>query len=103
MDKGQGKRKTVVGVVTSDKMQKTITVHIERLVKHPRVGKYIKRYTVCKAHDERNQARIGDTVELIQSRPLSKTKRWRLIRILKRSAEPRAEEDIRHDHDEEQA
>ena len=78
----RGKRRTAVGVVTSDKMNKTRRVEIPRLVKHPRYGKYIKRRTICKVHDENNACHIGDTVEIMETRPLSKTKNWRLVRIV---------------------
>ena len=74
-------RKT--GVVTSDKMQKTITVVVERLEKHPVYKKYVRKRTVLKAHDEKNEAKIGAVVELEFARPLSKTKRWNLVRILR--------------------
>ncbi len=72
------------GVVVSDAMDKTITIQVERLVKHPRYGKYVKRYTRLKAHDETNEARLGDKVEVNFTRPLSRTKRWKLGRILER-------------------
>jgi small subunit ribosomal protein S17 len=75
-----------VGVVTSDKMNKTRRVEIPRLVKHPRYGKYIRRRTICKVHDEQNQSRQGDTVEIMESRPISKTKNWYLIRVVTKAA-----------------
>jgi small subunit ribosomal protein S17 len=78
----RGQRRTEVGVVTSDKMNKTRRVEIPRLVKHPRYGKYIKRRTICKVHDENNESHVGDTVEIMETRPLSKTKHWRLLRIV---------------------
>ena len=78
----RGTRKSVVGKVVSDKMAKTISVRSDRLVKHPLYGKYVRRWTVYKAHDEANEARMGDTVEIVATRPLSKTKRWRLARIV---------------------
>ena len=78
----RGKRRTETGVVTSDKMNKTRRVEIPRLVKHPRYGKYIKRRTVCHVHDENNESHLGDTVEIMETRPLSKTKNWRLLRIV---------------------
>jgi small subunit ribosomal protein S17 len=78
----RGKRRVAVGVVTSDKMQKTRRVEIPRLVKHARYGKYIRRRTICHVHDENNESHLGDTVEIMESRPLSKTKSWRLIRIV---------------------
>ena len=75
------RRRVVVGVVTSDKMHKTRRVEIPRLVKHPRYGKYIRRRTVCHVHDEQNQSHQGDMVEIMETRPLSRTKHWRLVRI----------------------
>jgi len=72
-----------IGKVTSDKMQKTITVVVERLEKQPVYKKYVRKRTVLKAHDEKNEARIGAIVELEFARPLSKTKRWNLVRILR--------------------
>jgi small subunit ribosomal protein S17 len=78
----RGQRRTAVGVVTSDKMNKTRRVEIPRLVKHPRYGKYIKRRTICHVHDENNESRAGDTVEIMETRPLSKTKHWRLVRVV---------------------
>jgi small subunit ribosomal protein S17 len=75
-------RRTAIGLVTSDKMNKTRRVEIPRLVKHPRYGKYIRRRTVCHVHDEQNESRHGDTVEIMESRPLSKTKHWRLVRVV---------------------
>jgi small subunit ribosomal protein S17 len=78
----RGRRRVATGVVTSDKMNKTRRVEIPRLVKHPRYGKYIRRRTVCHVHDERNESRTGDTVEIMESRPLSKTKHWRLVRVV---------------------
>ena len=68
----RGRRRTEIGVVTSDKMNKTRRVEIPRLVKHNRYGKYIKRRTICYAHDEENTSRVGDTVEIMETRPLSK-------------------------------
>ena len=78
-------RKTFVGVVHSNKMNKTIVVSVERLVKHAQYGKYIKRTTKLYAHDEENKANIGDKVLVMSTRPLSKTKRWRLIEVLERA------------------
>ena len=78
-------RRTLIGVVTRDKTQKTRRVEIQRLVKHPRYSKYIKRRTVCYVHDEKDETRIGDTVEIMESRPLSKTKNWRLVRVVKKA------------------
>jgi small subunit ribosomal protein S17 len=78
----RGQRRVAVGVVTSDKMNKTRRVEIPRLVKHPRYGKYIRRRTVCHVHDEGNLSRQGDTVEIMETRPLSRTKHWRLLRVV---------------------
>jgi small subunit ribosomal protein S17 len=75
--------KTVIGFVTSTKMTNTITVKAEKRVKHPRYGKFVRRSTVYKAHDEGNKAEQGDKVEIVESRPISKDKRWRLVRIVK--------------------
>src|SRR5262249_58976784 len=78
----RGKRRSEVGVVTSDKMNKTRRVEIPRLVKHARYGKYIRRRTICHVHDENNESRVGDTVEIMETRPLSKTKNWRMVRVV---------------------
>ena len=78
----RGRLPTVSGTVVSDRMDKTIVVKTERRVKHPRYGKYIRRYTTYYAHDELNEAKVGDKVELAFTRPLSKTKRWRLLRVV---------------------
>src|SRR5437870_9835332 len=78
----RGNRRVEVGVVTSDKMNKTRRVEIPRLVKHARYGKYIRRRTVCHVHDEANESRHGDTVEIMETRPMSKTKSWRLVRVV---------------------
>jgi small subunit ribosomal protein S17 len=80
--KTRGQRRVEIGVVTSDKMNKTRRVEIPRLVKHPRYGKCIRRRTICHVHDEQNESRLGDTVEIMESRPLSKTKHWRLMRVV---------------------
>ncbi len=79
------KVRTVTGKVVSDKMDKSITVAVERLVKHPVYGKYIRRTTKLKAHDEQNDCRAGDVVSIAECRPLSKTKSWRLVRIVERA------------------
>jgi small subunit ribosomal protein S17 len=78
----RGNRRTAVGQVTSAKMNKTRRVEIPRLVKHARYGKYIKRRTICHVHDENNESQLGDTVEIMETRPLSKTKNWRLLRVV---------------------
>ncbi|MEO0072561.1 MAG: 30S ribosomal protein S17 [candidate division WOR-3 bacterium] len=74
--------KTVIGTVLSNKMNKTVVVQVERLVLHPRVKKYVRKRTKLYAHDENNEAKIGDKVMLVPTRPLSKLKRWRVIKIL---------------------
>jgi len=84
MSETRGNRKIKIGIVISDKMDKTVSVEIKRLVKHPKYGKYIKKFSKFKAHDENNEARIGDRVEIMETRPLSKTKNWRLVKILER-------------------
>jgi small subunit ribosomal protein S17 len=84
-DNLRGKRRMAIGVVTSDKMNKTRRVEIPRLVKHQRYGKYIRRRTICHVHDENNESRLGDTVEIMESRPISKTKHWRLIRVVSKA------------------
>jgi len=77
-------RKTRIGVVTSNKMTKTITVAVERKVKHPIYGKFVKKTTKFHAHDEKNEASIGDVVRIMETRPLSKTKRWRLVEVVEK-------------------
>jgi small subunit ribosomal protein S17 len=80
----RGIRKTRVGVVVSNKMTKTAVVAVERQVQHPVYKKYIKRTTKFKAHDEKNECSIGDKVKIIEVRPLSKTKRWRVVEIIEK-------------------
>ena len=80
-------RKEKVGRVVSDKMDKTIVVSVERLSRHPLYKRVIRLTTKFKAHDERNEARIGDTVRIVESRPLSATKRWRMVEIVQRGGE----------------
>ena len=77
-------RKTRIGVVSSNKMQKTITVKVERKVKHPIYGKFVKKTAKFTAHDEKNECSIGDLVKIMESRPLSKNKRWRMVEILEK-------------------
>jgi small subunit ribosomal protein S17 len=77
-------RKVRVGVVTSNKMTKTIVVAVERKVKHPIYGKFVKKTTKFHAHDEKNECSIGDTVRIMETRPLSKTKRWRLVEVVEK-------------------
>ncbi len=78
-------RKERIGVVTSDKMDKSIVVSVERKVKHPKYGKFVKKTTKFVAHDEKNDSNIGDTVKIMETRPLSKTKNWRLVEIIERA------------------
>jgi len=82
----RGKRKTLVGVVTSDKMEKTVIVMVNRLVLHPVYKKYVRKRKKIKAHDEQNQCHMGDKVLLIETRPLSREKRWRVKEVLERAA-----------------
>ena len=77
-------RKIRVGVVSSNKMDKSIVVLVERKVKHPLYGKFVKKSTKFHAHDEKNQCSIGDTVRIMETRPISKTKRWRLVEIVEK-------------------
>lgn len=81
----RGLRKVRIGKVVSDKMQKTIVVAVETKVRHPLYGKTVNRTTKFKAHDENNDANIGDIVKIMETRPLSKDKRWRLVEILERA------------------
>ena len=81
----RGNRKTRTGVVVSDKMDKTIVVEIRTRVKHPLYGKIMNRTSKIKAHDEENQCGIGDTVKIMETRPLSKDKRWRLVEIIEKA------------------
>ena len=78
-------RKTRIGIITSDKMEKTITVAVERRVRHPLYGKFMKKTKKYHAHDEENTARIGDRVRIMETRPLSKSKRWRLVEVIERA------------------
>src|SRR4051794_35086138 len=81
----RSRRRTEVGVVTSDKMQKTRRVEIDRLVPHAKYGKFLRRRTVCHAHDEQNATQVGDIVEIMEPRPLSKLKRWRIVRVVRQA------------------
>ena len=87
MESERGSRRVETGIVTSDKMNKTRRVEIPRLVKHPRYGKYIRRRTICHVHDENNQSRLGDKVEIMETRRLSKTKTWRLVKVVTKAPE----------------
>jgi small subunit ribosomal protein S17 len=81
----RGQRKTLVGMVVSDRMQKTIVVQVERLTLHPRFKKYVRRREKYKAHDERQESRVGDRVMIMETRPLSKDKRWRVLKTLEKA------------------
>ena len=78
-------RKEIIGRVVSNKMDKTITVSVERKVKHPKYGKFVKKTSKFKAHDEKNECNINDVVRVMETRPLSKDKRWRLVEIVERA------------------
>jgi len=80
-------RRTEIGFVTSDKMIKTRRVVVERLVPHPKYGKMLRKRTICHAHDEANSSHVGDLVEIMSTRPLSKLKRWRIVRIVRPGAQ----------------
>ena len=75
-------KREVIGVVKSDKMRKTRRVEVSRLVKYPKYGKYVKRRTVCYVHDENDESAVGDTVQIIESRPKSRLKRWQLVKVV---------------------
>ena len=81
----RNQRKQRVGIVVSDRMQKTITIAVDRQIKHPIYGKYITKTTKYMAHDEAGDARVGDKVQIIETRPLSKQKRWRLVEVLEKA------------------
>lgn len=83
--KTQGTKRQVVGTIISNKMEKTVVVQVERLVKHPLYKKYIRRRNKFMAHDKENECQIGDRVMITESRPLSKTKRWRVSRIIEKA------------------
>jgi len=87
MSEQQQVTRTLTGRVVSNKMDKSITVAVERLVKHPLYGKYVRRTTKLRAHDEANECREGDLVKIAQCRPLSKTKSWRLVEIVERATQ----------------
>ena len=81
----RNRRKTRVGKVVSDRMDKTLVVSIERLVKHAKYGRYVRRRSKFKVHDEKNECRMGDTVRFMETRPISKDKRWRFVEIVERA------------------
>ena len=78
-------KKAFIGIVTSSKMDKTISVSIERRVRHPLYGKYVKKTTKLMAHDEKNECGVGDTVRIMETRPISRHKRWRLVEIMEKA------------------
>lgn len=80
----QTKKKRLIGIVKSDKMQKSRRVEVERLYKHPKYSKILRSRIVCHVHDEQNDSKAGDTVEIVECRPRSRTKRWELLRIVER-------------------
>ena len=82
---GRGARRRLVGVVTSNKMQKTVVVQVDRKVRHPLYEKFISKRTKLYAHDENNEAKIGDVVEVAQTRPISKLKSWRVVRVVQKA------------------
>jgi small subunit ribosomal protein S17 len=83
--KARGERKVRTGVVVSDSMEKTVIVRISSQVKHPLYGKYVRRSTRLNAHDEAGDAHVGDTVRIVETRPLSKTKRWRVVEVVEKA------------------
>jgi small subunit ribosomal protein S17 len=85
MAEERGRRQTTVGTVVSDKMQKTVVVEIARLVRHVEYSRMVRRKTRVKAHDEQDACRVGDTVRLMETRPLSKDKRWRVVEVLQKA------------------
>lgn len=84
MEETRNLRRTITGVVTSNKMEKTITVTVERKIKHEKYGKFLTKSKKYHAHDDKNDANVGDTVKIMETRPLSKLKRWRLLEIVER-------------------
>ena len=88
MSESRGKRRDLQGVVMSAAMDKSITVRVEQRYKHPKYGKYLKRHSRFHVDDPKNQSRLGDQVEIANCRPISKTKSWRLVRVLKSSSTP---------------
>ena len=98
VEQTRGKGAVKVGVVTSDRMARTVVVKVERLVKHPEYHRFVKRTSTFMAHDERDECHVGDKVEIIECRPLSRSKRWRVLRIVNRAVrieEPRAGQEVR--------
>jgi small subunit ribosomal protein S17 len=92
----RNERRTVTGVVTADKMDKTVKVRVERLVSHPQFSKVLRKHYVCYAHDEKREAKLGDKVELMEARPISKLKHWRLVRVVEKAVAGSVTDDARH-------
>jgi len=92
----RSERRTVTGVVTADKMDKTVKVRVERVVSHPQFSKVLRKHYVCYAHDEKREAKTGDKVELMESRPISKLKHWRLVRVVEKAIAGSVTADARH-------
>ncbi len=93
MERGRN-RKGFTGLVVSDRMQKTVVVKVPRLVEHPRYKKIVRRFSKFKAHDPEDSCKVGDLVEIVETRPLSREKRWRVRKILRRAALPLEEEGV---------
>ncbi len=85
MEEARNLRRTITGVVTSDKMERTITVTVARKIQHEKYGKFLTKSKKYHAHDEKNDAKVGDVVKIMETRPLSKLKRWRLLEIVERA------------------
>lgn len=85
MPENRAQRRILTGKVVSDRMTKTVTVQVERLVRHPKIGKTMRRSSTCYVHDEKEEAKAGDRVEIMETRPMSRLKRWRLVRIVEAS------------------
>jgi len=81
----RGRRKSKIGSVVSNKMDKSVVVSVERLIKHPLYGKYFRKTSKFMAHDEENQCQVGDMVKIVETRPLSKLKRWRLVEVIEKA------------------
>ncbi len=81
----RGRRKSKIGSVVSNKMDKSVVVSVERLIRHPLYGKYFRKTSKFMAHDEENQCQVGDTVKIVETRPLSKLKRWRLVEVIEKA------------------
>ena len=81
----RGRRKSKIGSVVSNKMDKSVVVSVERLIRHPLYGKYFRKTSKFMAHDEENQCQVGDTVKIVETRPLSKLKRWRLVEVIEKT------------------